>query len=205
MNKHFTPLVAALLLTAPLLSATAQAAGDAEAGKAKSATCLACHGADGNSANPIWPKLAGQASNYIVDQLTKFKSGARQDPLMAPMAAPLSEQDMADLAAYFSSQTRSTGTAAAEQVQLGQLLYRAGNSSNGLAACASCHGPDGSGNPAANFPSLKGQHAAYVEKALKDYRAGSRSTDPNKMMRDTASKLSDAEIAAVAQYVQGLR
>jgi cytochrome c553 len=205
MKTSYSSLVAALLITAPLLSATAQAAGNAEAGQTKAATCIACHGPDGNSPNPIWPKLAGQSASYIVDQLGKFKSGARQDPLMSPMAAPLSDEDVADLAAFFSSQKRQLGSADPQQVALGEKLYRAGNATRGVAACASCHGPSGAGNPAANFPGLSGQHAAYVEKALKDFRAASRSTDLNAMMRDLAAKLSDAEIAAVSQYVQGLR
>lgn len=205
MKTSYSSLVAALLITAPLLSATAQAAGNAEAGQTKAATCIACHGPDGNSPNPIWPKLAGQSASYIMDQLGKFKSGARQDPLMSPMAAPLSDEDVADLAAFFSSQKRQLGSADPQQVALGEKLYRAGNATRGVAACASCHGPSGAGNPAANFPGLSGQHAAYVEKALKDFRAASRSTDLNAMMRDLAAKLSDAEIAAVSQYVQGLR
>ncbi len=205
MNKPLTTLAAALLITAPLLSGTAQAAGDAEAGKTKSATCAACHGPDGNSFNPIWPKLAGLDSAYIIDQLGKFKAGERKDPLMSPMAAPLSDEDMADLAAYFASQERKLGTAAAEQAEAGGKLYRTGNPKSGLAACSSCHGPSGAGNPAAGFPNLSGQHAAYLEKALKDFRAGTRTTDMNKMMRDVAAKMSDAEISAVAQFVQGLR
>ncbi|MEO5343772.1 MAG: cytochrome c4 [Gammaproteobacteria bacterium SHHR-1] len=205
MKKQLTPLVAALLVSAPLLSGTAQAAGDIEAGQTKSATCAACHGPDGNSPNPIWPKLAGQSVGYILDQLGKFKAGERNDPLMTPMAAPLSEEDMADLAAYFSSQKRQLGSAEADKVALGEQLYRAGDAKKGLAACSSCHGPSGAGIPAANFPGLSGQHAAYVEKALKDFRDGNRSTDLNKMMRDLAGKMSDTEIAAVSQYVQGLR
>jgi cytochrome c553 len=202
MNKQLTTLVAALVLTAPLV---AGAAGDIEAGKAKSATCLACHGADGNSVNPVWPKLAGQHPSYIQKQLHSFKAGDRKDPLMSPMAAPLTDEDMANLAAYFSSQTRVQGTADPAMAQKGEQLYRAGNGKSGVAACAGCHGPKGSGNPGANVPSLGGQHAAYVEKALKDFRAGTRTTDPNRMMRDVAGKMTDAEIAAVSQYVQGLR
>ncbi len=181
-----------------------QAAGDAAAGKTKSAACAACHGADGNSgANPLWPKLAGQHAKYIVKQLSDFKAGARKDPTMAPMAAPLSDQDRADLAAYFSSQTRTVGEAAADKVDAGATLYRAGNS-NGAPACSGCHGPAGAGNGPANFPSIGGQSAAYVEKQLKAFRSGARSNDANGMMAGVASKLSDADIAAVAQYVQGL-
>jgi cytochrome c553 len=205
MKKQLTTLFTAFVLSAPFMAGSVQAEGDAAAGKAKSATCLACHGADGNSLNPVWPKLAAQHPAYIRKQLEEFKSGNRKDPLMSAMAAPLSDVDMANLAAYFASQKRTLGTAAPDQVKLGEMIYRAGVASKGVAACASCHGPRGSGNPAANFPNLSGQHAAYVEKALKDFRSGSRTTDPAKMMRDTASSMSDAEISAVSQYVQGLR
>ena len=182
-----------------------QAAGDAEAGKTKSATCMACHGPDGNSANPVWPKLAGQHPSYIEKQLTDFKAGTRKNDLMSPMAMPLSEQDMQDLAAYFSSQSQSGGTAAADKVAPGEKVYRAGNGATGVAACMACHGPAGAGNPAANFPRIGGQHAAYVEKALKDFRSGARTNDNARMMQGVAMKMTDAEIAAVAQYVQGLR
>ena len=182
----------------------AQAAGDAAAGKTKSAACAACHGADGNSGvNPLWPKLAGQHPKYIVKQLNDFKAGKRKDSTMAPMAAPLTEQDMENLAAYFSSQTRTIGEAAADQVEAGAKIYRAGND-NGAPACSGCHGPAGAGMAAANFPGLGGQSAAYVEKQLKDFRSGARSNDLNGMMSGVASRLSDKDIAAVAQYIQGL-
>lgn len=186
------------------LAGFAHAAGDAEAGKTKAAVCIACHMTDGNSVNPIWPKLAGQHALYLNEQINMFKSGARVDPLMAPMVAPLSPEDIQDLAAFFSTQARTPGQADPAQAALGEKLYRAGNSQTGVAACSGCHGPAGSGNPGADFPSLHGQHAAYLEKTLKDFRSGTRTTDPNKMMRDIAAKLSDAEIAAVTQYIQGL-
>lgn len=196
-------LVASLGLMASM--GMAQAAGDAAAGKTKSVVCAACHGADGNSGiNPLWPKLAGQHPRYIIKQLTDFKAGARSDATMAPMAAPLSEQDMADLAAYFNSQKVNLGETPEDKLAAGQALYRSGNSANGVSACTACHGPKGEGNPQANFPSLSGQNAAYVAKALKDFRAGARSNDAGNMMRDIASRLSDAEIDAVSSYVQGL-
>ena len=122
---------------------------------------------------------------------------------MAPMAAPLKDQDIEDLAAYFSSQTRKIGEAAADKVDMGQSLYRAG-SSNGAPACSGCHGPAGAGNSAANFPSIGGQSAAYVAKQLKDFRSRARSNDLNGMMAGVAAKLSDKEIDAVSQYLQGL-
>ncbi len=200
MNKWLVSASIVLVLTA----SAAQAAGDAAAGKGKSATCAACHGADGNSVNPIWPKLAGQHPDYLYKQIMDFKAGARSDPSMTAMAAPLSEQDAADLAAYFAGQTKSAGAADPQQAKLGEKLYRAGNPATGVAACAACHGPAGGGNAAAKFPAVAGQHAAYVEKALKDFRSAGRANDMNNMMRGVAAALSDQEIAAVAQYVQGL-
>ena len=182
-----------------------QASGDASSGQTKSATCVACHGPDGNSPNPIWPKLAGQHPEYILKQLGEFKAGVRKNDLMSPMAAPLSEQDMQDLAAYFSSQTQTPGTAAADKVQLGERIYRAGNTSSGVAACMACHGPAGAGNPSANFPRISGQHAAYLEQTLMHFRSGERNNDPAGMMRGDAAAMTDEEIAAVAQYMQGLR
>lgn len=196
-------------LSAPLLAlafaAAARADGSAEAGQAKSTPCIACHGVDGNSSNPQWPNLAGQHAQYIVKQLQAFKSGARKDPLMSPMAAGLSDADMADLAAYFSSQTRKGGETDPSKLALGQRLFRSGDAKVGVPACGACHGPTGEGNPAASWPSIQGQQATYVEKQLKDYRAGTRQTDQNQIMRNIASSMSDEQIAAVASYVQGLR
>ena len=123
---------------------------------------------------------------------------------MIGMVAPLNEQDMADLAAYFSSQKNAAGSAAADKVAAGEKVYRGGNADTGVAACMACHGPAGSGNPQAKFPALAGQHAMYVEKSLKDFRSGARANDVNKMMQGVAERMTDAEIAAVAQYIQGL-
>jgi cytochrome c553 len=183
----------------------AHAAGNADEGKKQSAVCAGCHGADGNSPiNPIWPKIAGQHPSYIEKQIRDFKSGERADPTMTPMAMPLTDQQTADLAAYFASQTRQTGKAAADKVAAGEALYRAGNSETGVVACMACHGPAGSGNPQANFPAVAGQHAAYVEKALKDFRDAKRTNDMSKMMRGVVARMTDEEMAAVAQYIQGL-
>jgi cytochrome c553 len=197
-----------LLLIASLASlaaaGTVQAAGDAEAGKAKSAACAACHGVDGNSAAPNFPKLAGQHADYTAKQLAEFKSGERKDFIMNGMAAPLSEQDMADLAAYYASLKPSVGKAAEDKVALGETVYRAGNSASGVSACAACHGPAGNGNPMAKFPSLSGQHADYTAAQLKNFRAGARANDAGSMMRGIAKKMTDAEIEAVSQYIQGL-
>jgi cytochrome c553 len=197
-----------LVLTGLAISVTASVwaeGGNAEAGKTKSATCAACHGADGNSTNPEWPKLAGQHPSYIIKQLTNFKEDARVNPTMTPMAKPLSEQDMADLAAYFSSQVRKPGEADQTKVALGEQVYKGGNNATGVAACAACHGPTGAGNPAANFPSLNGQQVTYIKNQLNAFRKGERANDAGKMMRNIAGKMTDAEIDAVAEYITGLK
>jgi len=180
------------------------AGGDATAGKEKSATCAGCHGMDGNSANPEWPKLAGQGDHYLSKQLQDFKGGVRKNATMAPMVAALGEQDMADLSAFYSSQAVQVGNADEKLVELGQKIYRGGNPASGVSACIGCHGPSGAGNPAASFPSLSGQHAKYVENQLNTFKSGERSNDAGKMMRTIASKMTEQEIKAVASYVQGL-
>lgn len=184
---------------------TVSAAGNAADGKIKSAACAACHMTDGNSMVPAFPKLAGQHEEVIAKQLMDFKSGARQDPTMTAQVAALSDQDVADLAAYFASNTRSIGSAAdAGKAAVGQKLYQGGDKAKGISACMACHGPSGAGNPGAKFPALSGQHSAYVTKALKDFRAGVRANDTAKMMRDVAGKMSDSDIEAVAEYIAGL-
>jgi len=199
-------LVAALSLAVTLgWTAPSFAAGSKDAGQAKAATCGACHGMDGNSVSPEWPNLAGQHETYILKQLTAFHGGNRQNPLMSPMAAILGEQDMADLAAFFSSQTVRGGETDPSRAKLGQRVYRSGNVERKVMACAACHGPAGRGNAPAAFPSIQGQHATYVAAQLRAYKAGTRTTDPNQMMREMAAALSDEEIDAVASYVQGLR
>ena len=187
------------------LTGVSVAAGNAKAGKAKATNCAGCHGVNGNSTNPAWPKLAGQNAGFIAKQLADFKSGKkRSDPLMAGQVASLSQQDMDDLGAYFASQTGTQGAADEKLATAGSKLYRGGNKKKGVAACIACHGPTGAGNPAAKFPKLSGQHAAYVEKAMKDFRSGKRSNDMNKMMRNIAEKMNDKEIKAVASYISGL-
>ncbi len=182
-----------------------QAAGDANAGKDKAMMCTACHGTDGNSLAPMWPKLSGQHASFMVKQLVDFKSGARKDDTMNGMAAALSDQDMADIAAFFASNTRSTGTAAdAVKAAAGKKIYTAGNSATGVSACMACHGPSGAGNPGAGFPSVNSQYSTYVVKALKDFRSGARTNDAGMMMQSIAKKMSDAEIESVAEYVAGL-
>lgn len=181
-------------------------AGSAEKGQAKAATCVACHGVNGNSVNPEWPNLAGQHASYIKRQLAAFKNDVRQNPLMTPMAKPLSDEDMADLGAYFSTQALTGNLEAdAAKVSLGQKLYRGGDAQKGVPACTACHGPRGNGNPAANYAAIRGQHATYTSAQLKAYRAGTRQTDPNQMMRNVAANMTDEQIDAVAAYIQGLR
>lgn len=182
----------------------AHAAGDAKAGEAKAASCAACHGPDGNSIAPNFPKIAGQHAEYLVKQLSEFKAGTRKDATMNAMAAPLSEQDMQDIAAFYATQQVKIGEAAEDKVALGQTIYRAGNAASGVAACAGCHGPTGNGNPMAKFPSLSGQYAEYTTLQLKNFRDGVRANDAGSMMRSIAGKMTDAEIEAVAQYIQGL-
>lgn len=198
---------AATANTATISADDVAAPGPGSAGAAKAATCMACHGANGNSVNPIWPSLAGQHRQYIVEQLQAYKNDERVDPLMTPMAKTLSEADMEDLGAYYAAQTPSDMQTAPAKVAEGQRLYRGGEPVNGIAACTACHGPAGAGNPAARYPSIRGQQSAYLAAQLKNYRAGTRTTDhrQNQMMRNVAAKLSDAQIEAVAAYVQGLR
>lgn len=198
---------AALLLVAAVgTSGAAQAAGDKDRGQAKALTCVACHGVDGNSANPEWPNLAGQHPSYIVRHLRAFRDGERVNALMSPMAMGLSDQDIEDLAAYFSAQAaRPTGETDPAKLALGQRLFRGGDPARAIAACAGCHGPAGAGNPGAGFASIKGQHAIYTAAQLRAFRSGERKSDSNQMMRGVAAKLSDADIDALASYLQGMR
>lgn len=179
-------------------------AGNPEAGKGKAAICAACHGPAGDAAVAEYPNLAGQHESYIASQLSNFKAGARENALMSPMAAPLSEDDVADLAAYYSTLPTKAGVAAEGDIALGENIYRGGITSAQIPACIGCHGPSGSGNPAANYPSLSGQNSAYIMSSLKEFRSGARTTDLNEMMRVVAHRMSDAEIAAVGSYIQGL-
>jgi len=186
--------------------ASTAVAADASAGKAKAQVCFACHGVNGaGPANPAWPKLAGQHAKYIAKQLADFKKGStRKDPAMAGQVASLSAADMANLGAFFAGQMPKPGGAAKNKVALGQRIYRGGNEKSGVAACAGCHSPSGAGNPAANFPRLSGQNAAYTVKALNDFAKGIRSNDNNSMMRTIAERMTDAEKSAVASYIEGL-
>ncbi len=199
-----TKLALATLIAALAAPLAVQAAGDPGAGQTKAAACAGCHGADGNSPAPNFPKLAGQHATYIVKELRDFKSGARKDPVMSPQVLALSDQDMEDIAAWFESRTPAGGSADEALVARGEALFRAGNASSGVSACAACHGPAGTGNAPARFPRLAGQHAQYTVKQLQDFARGTRSNDAGKMMRNIAARMKPAEIEAVASYIQGL-
>ena len=179
---------------------------DAANGKAISATCAACHGADGNSVNPDWPKIAGQGQAYLIKQLHDFRSDKRVDPSMTAMAKGIkSDADVADLAAYYASVKAKPGVAKPDMIAKGEAIYKGGIASSGIAACAACHGPTGSGNPAAKFPKISGQHAKYTVTQLMNFKAAKRNNDTGKMMRNVALKMTDAEMTAVAEYISGLR
>lgn len=195
------------VLSAGLAVAFSAQAADAPAAAPKQVTqvCAACHGADGNSAVAMYPKLAGQHAGYTATQLADFKSGNRKSPVMSPIAATLSEQDMAELSGYFSKQAPKPGKAKSNGADsAGAKIYKAGIPGLKVPACASCHGPAGAGIPA-QFPRLAGQHAEYTISQLKLFRSGERANDPSKMMRMIASRMSDQDMAAVADYIQGLR
>ncbi|MAD44579.1 MAG: cytochrome c4 [Oceanospirillaceae bacterium] len=197
-------LLISLIVSAGLMSVAH--AGDAEAGKAKSATCAACHGADGNSMAPTFPKIAGQGERYLIKQIKDIRDGRRNVPTMAPFVSALSDTDIEDLAAYFTSQAPKAGGAQEELAELGETIYRGGIAEKGIPACLACHGPDGKGIETAAFPRLAGQHAEYTKTQLNAFSMNQRTNDGDtRMMRDIAYRLHATEIEAVASYIQGLR
>ena len=193
------------------------AKGSAEVGAAKAATCQACHGPNGNSANPLWPNLASQNAAYIVGQLKQFKANTRinSQGVMMGMAQSLNDQDMQDVATYFSVQTLTGLEADPSYWQAGEKLYRGGNAARGIPACMACHGPSGHGNPAAGYPALRSQHAQYVVKELGEYASGKRYSTTEKgdsaggpnaaIMATIAQRLSPEDMRNLASYLQGLR
>jgi len=180
-------------------------AADSAAGKSKSAVCAGCHGADGNSANGVWPILAGQHASYLVKQLNNFKSAERADPIMQGMAAALGEEDIQDIAAYYASQKSKPVAFDKALVARGESIYRGGITEISVAACMACHGPDGAGNGPAVYPSLKGQHTDYLILQLKKFRDGTRANDSYSIMRSLAARMSDEEIMAVAAYISAIQ
>ena len=217
MNKFFSPIAVALSVTlSSTLAPIANAGGDAKKGEAHTAICTACHGQDGNSAMATFPKLAGLGEKYLLKQLHDIKSGARPIVEMTGLLDNLSDQDLADIAAYYNSKTTQLSGAKALQVltndgvevdalALGAKMFRGGNQEAGIPACIGCHSPRGLGNGPAGYPRLSGQHAEYVAKQLKAFRAGERTNDGDtKIMRSIAERMSDAEITAVANFVSGL-
>jgi cytochrome c553 len=187
--------------------------GSAQNGATKSAVCSSCHGPNGNSSNPEWPRLAGQSAMYIAEQLRLFRAGTRNNPIMKPLAASLSDQDISDLAVYYEAQTVSGLEADPSFWKAGSALYRRGDKARNIPACVACHGPVGRGNLAAGYPALRAQESVYVVKQLNDYASGARYTgtnvaqqDPNSaMMLTIAKRLTPEDIRNVASYVQGMR
>jgi cytochrome c553 len=183
-------------------------AGNPQAGQEKSALCQGCHGPDGNSLSPEWPNLASQHAGYIQKQVKNFQEGARKDPTMSSMVIGLSKEDIDDIAAYFSSQslqsTPKEESKADSDIALGKKIYKGGNTYNGVPACAGCHGPNGVGNAPAVFPRVAGQRLDYLVKTLNDFQSGTRANDPNEIMRNIATKLSEREIKAVSAYITSM-
>ena len=195
-----TYIFLALILINPAYS-------DVEKGKELSASCAACHGDDGISLNPVWPKLAGQNPKYLASQLHEFKKGPdgnRNNAVMYGIAVNLSNQDIEDLSEYYSSLKSTVGLTKDEYLELGRNIYRGGNMEIKMQACISCHGPNGQGNYAAAIPMLSGQHSQYTYQQLKNFQTSMRSNDYNKMMRNIVHRMTDEEMKAVASYIEGL-
>jgi cytochrome c553 len=223
MTHYTLPAARSLLATAVVVlgftAGATQAAeavkGDAAAGATKAATCTACHGLNGNSVNPEWPVIAGQNAVYVHDQVARIRDGKRPVPLMQPMVAGMSDQDIADVAAFYAKQTPTGNEADPSYWKAGQQLYRNGDAARGIPACVACHGPVGRGVPAAGYPALQAQHAVYTVKQLNDYAnttrytkdaAGKEQSGPNApIMVTIASRLTAEERRDVASYIQGIR
>lgn len=219
MTAPTRAVLLAVLATSALALAPAAVRADnsaaATAGEAKAAVCTACHGVNGNSVNPEWPNLAGQGSAYIKEQLKLFRAGHRNNLVMYPLAVALTDDDIRDLAAYYSRQTPTGLEADPATVKAGEALYRGGDRDRNIPSCASCHGPRGVGMTTAGYPTLRGQHATYTIKALNDYATEQRYVDVNTgektrsrnghMMTSIAKRLTDEDKAALASYIQGLR
>jgi cytochrome c553 len=197
--------ILSITICGAIVSNSALPAASVEAGASKAVVCQACHGANGNSANPEWPSLAGIGADYIAEQLKNFKEGKRTNPVMMPNVANLSTDDMADLGAYFDSLANTGLEADPSYWQAGEKLYRGGDAARGIPACMACHGPTGRGNEPAKFPALRGQQSVYLAKQLNDYASGARATGPNGIMQTIAKRLSPDDIRNLASYLQGIR
>ena len=198
-------LILATVMGGMAMGLPAFSLGDAQAGATKAVVCHACHGANGNSANPQWPSLAGLGAGYIAEQLQNFKDGKRQNPIMMPNVMALTPADMADLGAYFDSLPNTGLEADPSYWKAGQALYRGGDATRGIPACMGCHGPTGRGNEPGRIPALRGQHSVYLIKQLQDYASGARATGPNGIMQTIAKRLSADDMRNVASYVKGMR
>jgi len=220
IESRFSVTLAAALAFAAFAAAPASAAdavkGSAEAGATKAAVCTACHGVNGNSVNPEWPNLAGQNAAYIREQLAMFKAKKRSNPMMLPMIDSLTEQDFADVAAFFAAQTPTGGESDPSYWKAGETLYRSGDVSRSIPACTACHGPAGQGNAGAGYPALRAQHSVYTVKQLQDYLTKNRYRDASDantvyttrnsaMMTTIAARLTPEDIRNLASYLQGLR
>jgi cytochrome c553 len=197
---HLSPTCIGLMLA--LVAPCALGGGNSSAGKAKAESCAGCHGEDGNGNAPIFPKLAGQHPSYLAKQLYDFKTERRPEPSMTAVAQGLNDADVADLSAYFAEMKLKAEQAPGNE--MGKSLFHAGNPATGVPACTGCHGPEGKGNEAAIFPAVRGQYVAYLTKTLHDFRGNSRYNDRDAIMRSIASRLTDQEINAVAEYLAGV-
>lgn len=183
-----------------------QASATPMAGQEKSAMCAGCHGAQGNSMNAEWPNLAGQHADYLAKQLHDYKNAkTRNAPMMTPMVTSLTDQDITDIAAFYASLPRAQGTTPEKYLVRGEKLYRSGDLSKHITACIACHGPQGSGNAQAGFPSLSGQQPAYTVQQLEAFKNKTRINDLNSIMRDISSRMSHEDMEAVAHYLHGLQ
>lgn len=186
-------------------SGTVFAGGNPIAGKDKIILCMGCHGADGSGSSSLFPKLAEQGEAYLAKQIRDFKSGARKEEHMTSMAETIDPADIDNIAAYFSGQPHKKGNSSTAETTTGRQIYSTGITGKGVTACISCHGKQALGVPVLKYPSLAGQYQEYLVKTLKDFRSGMRNNDPGKVMQSIATKLSDQEIDAVANYIGGLR
>ena len=220
IESRFSVTLAAALACAAFAASSAFAAdavkGSAEAGATKAAVCTACHGVNGNSTNPEWPNLAGQNAAYVREQLAMFKAKKRNNPVMQPVVDTMSDQDFADVAAFFAAQTPNGLEADPSYWKAGEALFKSGDTSRKIPACAACHGPAGQGNSGSGYPALRAQHSVYTVKQLQDYLTQNRYRDPanpqtvhasrnSAMMTTIAARLTPEDIRNLASYLQGLR